>query len=93
MACGCFRDRDLSEFPFSLKPLQLSRQAMGAYAVVARDLGIRYFGACCGAVASHIRGDARALGKRPDTDEEIAWRVDYDKPMWAYEYYRREAPA
>jgi len=83
----------LPEFPFSLEPLQLSRQEMAAYAVEARDLGVRYIGACCGAVASHIREMARALDKKPPTENEVEWRVDYDKPMSAYEYYGHEAPA
>jgi betaine-homocysteine S-methyltransferase len=81
----------LPEFPFALEPLQLSRQAMAAYAVEARDLGVRYIGSCCGSVASHVREMARALGKRPQTEDEIEWRVDYDKPMSAYEYYRHQA--
>ncbi len=81
----------LPEFPFGLDPLQLSRQAMADYAVSARDMGVRYVGACCGAVASHIREMARALGKLPETDDEIEWRVDYDKPMSAFEYYRHDA--
>jgi betaine-homocysteine S-methyltransferase len=81
----------LPEFPFGLDPLQLSRQEMADYAVEARDLGVRYIGACCGAVASHVREMARALGKLPDTHDEIEWRLDYDKPMSAFEYYRHDA--
>ncbi|MGH2674884.1 MAG: homocysteine S-methyltransferase family protein [Actinomycetota bacterium] len=73
-------------FPFALDPLQLPRQAMGAYAARARDLGIEYIGSCCGSVAGHVKAMAQALGKLPL--EEGEWRVDYDRPMSAYEYYR-----
>jgi methionine synthase I (cobalamin-dependent) len=76
------------EFPFQLDPLQLSRAEMADYAVKARDLGVNYIGACCGAVASHIREMGRALGKVPP--EEGEWRIDYDRPMSAFEYYRHQ---
>jgi betaine-homocysteine S-methyltransferase len=78
----------LPEFPFALDPLTLPRQAMAAYAVKARDLGVSYIGSCCGSVAAHIRAMAQALGKRPLEDGE--WRIDYDRPMSAFEYYRHE---
>jgi methionine synthase I (cobalamin-dependent) len=73
-------------FPFALDPLQLPRQAMGAYAAKARELGIDYIGSCCGSVAGHVRAMAQSLGKLPV--EEGEWRVDYQRPMSAYEYYR-----
>jgi betaine-homocysteine S-methyltransferase len=79
----------LPSFPFALDPLQLPRQAMAAFAVKARDAGVGYIGSCCGSVAEHVRAMAQALGKRPV--EEGEWRVDYDRPMSAFEYYRHEA--
>jgi betaine-homocysteine S-methyltransferase len=78
----------LPEFPFALDPIQLTRQEMANYAIQARDLGVGYVGACCGAVASHVREMARALGKRSADDDDIPWRVDYGRPMSAFEYYR-----
>src|SRR5262249_14576168 len=64
------------EFPAGLEPLQLSRQEMADYATAARDIGINYIGACCGAAASHIRAMARALGKLgPD---ERPWKTGGD---------------
>lgn len=78
----------LPEFPFGLDALQLSRQEMAAFAAEARDLGVNLIGGCCGAVASHVREMARALGKRPVEDEALPWNVDYERPMSAYEYYR-----
>jgi betaine-homocysteine S-methyltransferase len=80
----------MPEFPFGLDPLQLSRQEMADYAVNARDMGVNFIGSCCGSVASHVREMARALGMLPMDDEEIEWRIDYDKPMSAYEYYHHE---
>jgi betaine-homocysteine S-methyltransferase len=76
----------LDGFPFALDPHQLPRQAMGAFATKARDLGIDYIGSCCGSVAAHVRAMAQALGKA--RLEEGDWRIDYDRPMSAYEYYR-----
>jgi betaine-homocysteine S-methyltransferase len=76
----------LPEFPLGLDPLQLTRGEMGAYAVKARDMGVNYIGSCCGSVAAHVRAMARALGKIAP-EENRTWRVDYSKPMSAYEYY------
>ena len=76
----------LPEFPVGLDPLQYNRAEMADYAVKARDLGVNFIGACCGAVAAHIKAMAKALGKLPT--EERQWRVDYSKPMSAYEYYK-----
>jgi betaine-homocysteine S-methyltransferase len=78
----------LPEFPFELDRLQLSRKEMADYALRARDMGVDYIGSCCGSVATHVREMARALGKAGP--EARPWRVDYAKPMSAYEYYRHE---
>jgi methionine synthase I (cobalamin-dependent) len=75
----------LPEFPLELDPLQLTRTEMADFALKARDLGVNYIGSCCGSVAAHVRAMARALGKVPG--ETRTWRVDYAKPMSAYEYY------
>ena len=32
---------------------------------VPRDLGVRYFGLCCGAALHHVRSMAEALGRTP----------------------------
>jgi betaine-homocysteine S-methyltransferase len=79
----------LPQFPYELDPLQLSRKEMSDYARRARDLGVNFIGACCGAVACHIREMALVLGKR--SADRRPWRVDYDKPMSGYEYYRHDA--
>jgi betaine-homocysteine S-methyltransferase len=73
----------MPEFPFRLDPLQMTRHAMGDFAVKARDMGINYIGSCCGSVAAHVRAMARSLGRFPD--DEAEWRKQEDKPMSAYE--------
>ncbi|TLZ66836.1 MAG: homocysteine S-methyltransferase family protein [Methanobacteriota archaeon] len=77
------------EFPYETETLVLSRRAMGAFASEAKSIGINYIGSCCGSVPIHVREMARALGKAP---VNRAWRVDYNKPMSAYEFYRHETP-
>ena len=75
----------LPEFPYELDPLQLSRREMADYAKKARDMGINFIGACCGAVPSHIREMAKVLGKLPP--ESRIWKKGGAKPMSAFEYY------
>ena len=81
----------LAAFPDQLEPYQLTRREMAEYAVKARELGVNYIGACCGAVATHIREMARALGKLP-ADERV-WNKGGEKPMSAYEYYGHDQKA
>jgi betaine-homocysteine S-methyltransferase len=78
----------LPQFPFELDLLQLSRKQMADYARRAKDIGVEYIGSCCGSVATHVREMARILGKKKEGDRP--WRVDYGKPMSAYEYYKHE---
>jgi betaine-homocysteine S-methyltransferase len=81
----------LPQFPFELDPLQLSRKEMATYAQRAKDIEVNYIGACCGAVATHIREMARVLGKLPA--EQRQWTLNYEKPMSAYEYYDHDPAA
>jgi betaine-homocysteine S-methyltransferase len=81
----------LPAFPDQLEPYQLTRREMAEYAVKARELGVNYIGACCGAVATHIREMARALGKLPADDR--VWKKGGEKPMSAYEYYGHDQKA
>jgi betaine-homocysteine S-methyltransferase len=76
----------LKGFPDAMEPYQLTRWEMADYARQARDMGIQFIGACCGAVATHIREMARALGK--PTREPSRWTPDPSKPMSATEFYR-----
>jgi betaine-homocysteine S-methyltransferase len=75
----------LPAFPDQLEPYQMTRREMGEYAAKAREMGVNYIGACCGAVATHIREMARVLGKLPAEDR--VWKKGGEKPMSAYEYY------
>ncbi|MGH2819945.1 MAG: homocysteine S-methyltransferase family protein [Actinomycetota bacterium] len=75
----------MKEFPFELDPLQLTRAEMAQYALEARAMGIDFIGSCCGSVAAHVRSMAMALGKLQP--EEHEWRIDYDKPMSAFEQH------
>jgi betaine-homocysteine S-methyltransferase len=75
----------LPNFPVALDPLQLSRAEMADYASEAKALGINFIGSCCGSVACHVKAMAKALGKLPAGDR--SWRVDYAKPMSAYEQH------
>jgi betaine-homocysteine S-methyltransferase len=81
----------LPAFPDQLEPYQLTRREMGEYAAKARDLRVNYIGACCGAVATHIREMARVLGKFPADDR--VWKKGGEKPMSAYEYYSHDENA
>jgi betaine-homocysteine S-methyltransferase len=81
----------LPAFPDQLEPYQLTRREMAEYAVQAREAGVNYIGACCGAVATHIREMARALGKLPADDR--VWKKGGEKPMSAYEYYGHDQKA
>jgi betaine-homocysteine S-methyltransferase len=75
----------LPAFPDQLEPYQLTRREMSEYAAKAREMGINYIGSCCGAVATHVREMARALGKLPEDDR--VWKKGGTKAMSAYEYY------
>ncbi len=81
----------LAEFPYALDPLQLTRKEMADYALQAREIGVNYIGACCGAVAIHIREMARALGKV--SEDSRLWKKGGEKPMSAYEYYGHDQVA
>jgi betaine-homocysteine S-methyltransferase len=50
-------------FPTGLDAHLCDRETMAEFARRARDLGIRYIGACCGAGPHHVRAIAEALGR------------------------------
>ena len=52
-------------FPTALDPFTCSRYEIADFTRQARDLGVRYFGVCCGAGPHHIRSMAEALGRTP----------------------------
>ena len=52
-------------FPTALDPFTCNRYEIADFTREARDLGVRYFGVCCGAAPHHIRSMAEALGRTP----------------------------
>ena len=52
-------------FPTALDPFTCSRYDIAAFARAAREIGVGYFGVCCGAGPHHIRAMAEALGRTP----------------------------
>ena len=52
-------------FPTALDPFVCNRYELGEFAKAASDLGVTYFGVCCGAAPHHIRSVAEALGRTP----------------------------
>jgi betaine-homocysteine S-methyltransferase len=52
-------------FPTALDPFTCNRYEIADFTREARDLGVSYFGVCCGAAPHHIRSMAEALGRTP----------------------------
>jgi betaine-homocysteine S-methyltransferase len=52
-------------FPTALDPFVCNRYEIADFTLAARELGVRYFGLCCGAGPHHIRSMAEALGRTP----------------------------
>jgi len=52
-------------FPVALDPLQCNRFEIAEFTKRAQQLGVRYFGLCCGAGPHHVRSMAEALGRTP----------------------------
>ncbi|CAB3984272.1 betaine--homocysteine S-methyltransferase 1 [Paramuricea clavata] len=57
----------LPEFPYALEPRQLTRWDVHKLTRSAYDLGVRYFGGCCGFKAYHIRAISEELEKERGT--------------------------
>ena len=72
-----------SAFPDKLEPTQMTRYEMADYALKSKAMGVNFIGACCGAVAIHLREMAKVLGKH---QEEQVWQPDPDKPMSETEF-------
>jgi betaine-homocysteine S-methyltransferase len=52
-------------FPTALDPFTCNRYEIADFTREAWDLGVSYFGLCCGAAPHHIRSMAQALGRKP----------------------------
>lgn len=61
--CACLPSE--MPFPTALDPFTCNRYEIADFTRKARDLGVGYFGVCCGAAPHHIRSMAEALGRTP----------------------------
>jgi len=52
-------------FPVALDPFTCNRFEIADFTHRAQEIGVRYFGVCCGAGPHHIRSMAEALGRTP----------------------------
>ncbi len=59
-------------FPVGLDPFTCTRHEIADFTVAARELGVSYFGVCCGAGPHHIRAMAEALGRTPPASRYTA---------------------
>ena len=62
---GCDLIPDGRPFPTALDPFTCNRYELAAFTTAAADVGVSYFGVCCGAAPHHIRSVAEALGRTP----------------------------
>ena len=62
-ACDCIPDN--RPFPVALDPFTCNRYEIVEFTKAARDIGVTYFGLCCGAAPHHVRSMAEALGRQP----------------------------
>jgi betaine-homocysteine S-methyltransferase len=59
-------------FPEALDPFTCNRYEIADFTRAAQQLGVRYFGVCCGAAPHHIRSMAEALGRTPPASRYTA---------------------
>ena len=52
-------------FPIALDPFTCNRYEIADFTREAAEIGVQYFGVCCGAGPHHIRAMAEALGRTP----------------------------
>lgn len=62
----CYEDLPTGiPFPTALDPFYCNRYEISDFTRDARNLGVGYFGLCCGAAPHHLRSMAEALGRTP----------------------------
>jgi betaine-homocysteine S-methyltransferase len=59
-------------FPTALDPFTCTRYEVAEFTKAAANLGVNYFGLCCGGAPHHIRSMAEALGKKPEASRYTA---------------------
>ena len=65
--CNCIPDN--RPFPTALDPFTCNRYEIHDFTRAAIDLGVKYFGLCCGTGPHHIRSMAEALGRQPPSSQ------------------------
>jgi betaine-homocysteine S-methyltransferase len=63
---------DRRPFPTALDPFTCNRYEIADFTRSALELGVGYFGVCCGAAPHHIRSMAEALGRTPPASRYTA---------------------
>ncbi|MGH8792682.1 MAG: homocysteine S-methyltransferase family protein [Stackebrandtia sp.] len=56
---------DRQPFPTGLDPFTCTRHEIADFTRDAKELGVKYFGLCCGAAPHHVRAMAETLGRKP----------------------------
>jgi betaine-homocysteine S-methyltransferase len=67
-------------FPTALDPFTCNRYEIAEFTTAAKEVGVTYFGVCCGAGPHHIRSMAEALGRTPPASR-------YSPDMSKHAYY------
>ena len=71
-------------FPTALDPFTCNRYEIADFTQTARDLGVSYFGLCCGAAPHHIRSMAETLGRKPPASR-------YSPDLSKHAYFRQRS--
>lgn len=71
-------------FPVNLDPFTCNRVEIAEFTRDALDLGVSYFGLCCGAAPHHLRAMAEALGRQPEASR-------YSADMSKHAYFGTDA--
>jgi len=59
-------------FPVNLDSHTCTRTDIARFTAAAKEIGVKYFGICCGAGPHHIRAMAEALGRHPESSKYSA---------------------
>lgn len=59
-------------FPTALDPFTCNRYEIADFTERVKDMGVRYFGLCCGAGPHHIRSMVETLGREPEASRYSA---------------------
>ena len=76
-------------FPLNLDSFALTRTEFAAYALKAKEMGVNYIGACCGAGPHHLRAMAEALG-RTVPNSRYSPRLEFHPIIGSEEHIREK---